>query len=643
MPDAYPRRSRMRLILNGIMLLLGVALVYEWWTGSPPTAPVTLVNASGGSYGALAPAQRRLVDDLVARYETATGKPAVPAEVYDGLALSTKTTFNAVTHALSRTPLTDSAGRSMNLTALDLIAKVDAVAGGIPGESGDKQFRIYVQLRPDAQQLLQQSREFSRQVDNTVYHRGYPICFRGSGGTPSIQFSLARDGTHGDIDVDYRQSQFPIMLINGHLTASNSDVRAGNNDERHNGHWAGLMNWWRGFMGLPAAESPSGAAADGIASSEPRLGRGTKAEDAIFDFMQAWLVEQDPRVAVGYVAPRAFACLEVERGVPVDRGVARFQVVRAMQSVNQRIGKVDSLAAALRGISLVGSRSREIPQPHRDAFVMYDVREDFAEALDCENRLHPEQADAGRAQSTRFGDYVGAVFQVKTAYLTGEAVLTVWAKQNGAWMLVAYGVEPEFRPGALPSAPPALPEAPEPATPTMAGDPAMQRAAKEFLQAWYVRKDPAAAFRYLSPKSFACYNVYRPENASPAGSPEEAGRLIQERMKSVGDWAGTASRLQDILIAAEPHHPEVKLVRHDEAAAYSIGAVPDYMGTAADCARLNPGETPRSDPEGPPTYGRFYVVSLRLKRAGAETAVLWLVWARQGQEWRIVSYMVVTA
>jgi hypothetical protein len=67
------------------------------------------------------------------------------------------------------------------------------------------------------------------------------------------------------------------------------------------------------------------------------------------------------------------------------------------------------------------------------------------------------------------------------------------------------------------------------------------------------------------------------------------------------------------------------------------------MGTAADCAQLKPGETPRFDREGPPTYGQFYVVSLRLKRAGAEAAVLWLVWARQGQEWRIVSYTVVTA
>ena len=288
-----PRPSKKKIILNGIALLVVAILAYQWWTGSPPTAPVTQVT-EGGSYETLTSAQRRLMDDWVARFATVTGKTAVPAELYGGLAVSTKTTFNAITHALSMTALTDGAGQSMNLTALDLIAKVDAVAGNIPGQSGDRQFRMYVQLRPDTQRILEQSRQFSRQVDNTVYHKGYPICFRGSGGTPSIQFSLARDGTHGDIDVDYRSSAIPIMLINGHLTASNSDVRAGNNDERHNGRWSGLTNWWRGFMGLPLADSPGGAAGDSALASEPRLGKGTKPEDAIFDFLNAWLVEQAP-------------------------------------------------------------------------------------------------------------------------------------------------------------------------------------------------------------------------------------------------------------------------------------------------------------------------------------------------------------
>jgi hypothetical protein len=630
--------SKKRIILTGIALLAIVVLTYQWWTGSPPTAPVAEVSASQGSYDALTQTQRRLLDDWVARYATATGTAPVPATLYEGLALSTRTTFNAVTHALTHTPLTDAGGGTLNLTALDLVTRIDAVAGSIPGQSGDRQFRMYVQLRPDAQRILEQSREFTRQVDNTVYHKGYPTCFRGAGGTPSIQVSIARDGTHGDIDVDYRSSAFPIMLLNGHLTASNSDVRAGNNDERHNGHWGGLTNWWRGFMGLPLAESPPGL--DETASSEPRLGKGTKPEDAIFDFLNTWLVEQNPRVAAGYIAARAFACLEAERGVPADRGVARFQLVRAMQSANQRIGKVGSIADTLRGVALTEPRNKELPQSHRDAFVMYDVRDDLAEALDCENRLHPELADAGKAQSTRFGNYVGAVFQVKAGTLTGEAVATVWAKENGAWVLVSYAVEPEFRPGTLPSAPPSA-AASEPAAQTIDGDPAVLRTARDFLQAWYVQKDLAAAFRYLSPTSFACYNVYRPEDSPAVGSPAEGGRRIEEGMKLLSDWAGASPRLEDLLIAAEPHHPDLKLVRHDQAGAYSVVAVPDSLGAAADCGALKPGETPRFDREGPRTYGRFYAVSLRLKRAGDDAATIWLIWAKEAREWKIVSYMVI--
>ena len=83
-------------------------------------------------------------------------------------------------------------------------------------------------------------------------------------------------------------------------------------------------------------------------------------------------------------------------------------------------------------------------------------------------------------------------------------------------------------------------------------------------------------------------------------------------------------------------------MRHDEVAAYSIVAVPDSMGIAADCARLKPGGTPKFDAEEPRRYGRFYAVSLRIKRAGDEAAVLWMVWAKQGQQWRIVSYVVIT-
>jgi hypothetical protein len=638
------QRSKTKLILSILALVTAVVLVYQWWTGAPVTAPVSEVDSSGGAYAALSTDQRRLVDDWVDRYSKATGRQANAGALYDELALSTRTTFNAVTHALSRTRLTDASEQPMNLTALDLILKVDAVAGRVADAGGDKQFRMYVQLRPDARQLLERSREFSRQVDNTVFHKGYPICFRGASGTPSIQFSLSPDGLRGDIDVDYRPSAFPIMLINGHLTASNSDVRAGNNDARHNGHWAGLTNWWRSFMGLVVGEfaTDTAAASAKAVANAPRLGSNARPEQAIADFLQAWLVERNPGAAAGYISPRAFACIEVEKGTPVDRGVARYQMVSAMQAVNDRLGKFDKLVEAIRGVSLTGPRGKEMPQPNRDAFVMYDVREDLAEQFDCENRLHPDQADAKKAQSAEFGKYVGAVFQVKTARVTGDSVATLWTKEKDVWQLVAYDVEPEFKPGMLPAAPATPPATAEPVLPVIDGNPDMLRAAGDFFDAWFMRKDAAAAFRHLSPASYSCYNVFRAADAAPATTRAQGGTLIVERMGALANWTGPATRLPELITGVEAHHPDLKLVKHASSDAFTVVAIPDSMAIAAECHRLKPGVAPHFEREGEKTYGNFYAAAIRVKRAGPDGSVLWTVWGRSGPIWKVVSYLIVT-
>jgi hypothetical protein len=47
------------------------------------------------------------------------------------------------------------------------------------------------------------------------------------------------------------------------------------------------------------------------------------------------------------------------------------------------------------------------------------------------------------------------------------------------------------------------------------------------------------------------------------------------------------------------------------------------------------------DRDGPEEYGRFYAAGIRFKRAGAAGAVLWTVWAREGGDWRVVSYLVI--
>ena len=37
----------------------------------------------------------------------------------------------------------------------------------------------------------------------------------------------------------------PQAMFNGHLTSANSDVRAGDNHDKHVGRWGGFVAWWR--------------------------------------------------------------------------------------------------------------------------------------------------------------------------------------------------------------------------------------------------------------------------------------------------------------------------------------------------------------------------------------------------------------
>lgn len=642
-----PKKKSKALLIGGIVVVLAAAVAVAVWMAKPKPTTTSLPGkaiAPGGTYADLTAAQRRFVDDWSERFGKAMGRKVEPAQVYADLPLSTKTTFNAVTHALSHTILSDRTGQPMGMSALDLIAGVDTVAGKVPGKGGDKQFRMYVELKPGTRETLEQCREFSRQVDNTVFHKGYPTCFRGSGGTPSIQFSLSRDGKRGDVDVDYRSRSFPVMLVNGHLTASNSDVRAGDNDQRHNQHWSGLRNWWRGFMGLPFFESTE-VQAGGLGApvaKEPRLGKEARPEEAIRDFLNTWLVEQNPGTAIGYISSRAFACMEVERGIPVDRGVARFQMYRAMRSFNQISGKAASLGEVVNGVSLKGPRGTVVKQPYDAQFVMYDVREDLAEQSDCENKLHPEQLDPKRASSTDFGKYVGAVFQLKTPAVKSEIVATIWAKEQTGWTLVSYDVEPEIRPGAFVI--PSIPQAPsaEPALAVVEGAPSLKRAVAAFHEAWFQKKDVSAAFRYLSRSCYSCFNVFRPENLPAASSELEAGKILLDRMRAVADWVPAGKRLEDVLVAAEPHHQDLKLIRHGQEQAFSLVSVPDSMGLASKCANLKPGGAVPLDRPGALSYGRFFAAGARLKRAGPDAAVLWTVWSREGREWKIGSYLLLT-
>jgi hypothetical protein len=620
-------------------------------------ALVTLLGASNGqkpdsashgdfsaNYASLKTEQKALVDDWIKRFSVIVQKQVDPEKAYDNLPLSTKTTFNAVTHALLSTQLTDESGGKLG-SAIQIVAKLDTVHGEVPGARGDEQFRIYIQLKPGALGVLEKSREFQRVQDNEVYHKGYPICYRSKPSVPSIQVSATHDETRADVDVDYKASGFPKGLVNGHLSAANSDVRAGRNDEIHNGRWEGLNPWWRGLLSLPlAGDGRSGGGAEtGRAKAAPPARAGMKPADAVFDMLNSWLVKKDAEDALSYFSRQSYACEELERGDKVDYGMAKFVILLALRRENERLGDVGQLGdiSTAAPLETKGSRSKLVQQPYQGQFALYDVREDAAEQFKCTNRLDASQISSKAAASTAFGKYYGAIFRLGPKGGSKESTLaTLWTRENKIWKLISYDVDPawdEYR------APDTAKAAPEGAPTVYSVAPAdLVSTGTKFLETWLVRRDVDEALGYISTQCNACVRLNGSADQSP-DSTEDPRVQLKKAMQNVLETTGSVKRLDEAIVAAKPNHSDVKLVKHKNSKAFALVSIPDYMASALDCKNRTPGEPVRFHvAAGETNSGKYYAMGLRLSKEGEDSGTLWAVWAHEGSDWKMVAYTVLT-
>ena len=611
--------SSRRSTLATVMLLLTVAAALA--AQQPPTR-------FGGAYSELQPRRQQLVDNWVARFTKLTKQSLAPGPFYDEiLPLSTKTTFDAVTHALLTTSLTDASGASLG-DALALVEYVEGVRGEVRGASGDRQFRIYVRLKDSALGTLKASREFKRGPDNAVFHKGYPISYRQQGGVPSIQVSVAVDGRRADVDVDYRSSSFPASMFNGHLSSANSDVRAGSNLERHDKRWAGLQNWWRSFFGIridrpeEAPESPSALSLPNV----PRAGN-KNIDVMVHDFLTAWLVEGDVMAAMGYVSPRASACVALQSDDPAaaDLGMAPYQLLMNLKAAHDAVGPRASLDGLLVGMRLPAPELRVVRQPHHAQYVIVSVPDDVAARFDCESRLSlAETKQVPRA----YGTYFGTTFYVAGRQNTPVALL--WAREGGYWKVVSWqaGTDDDATRTSDPA--PAVNVVHVPV------NPGFQQAVRGFLDSWLVRKDYDAAFRYLSPKSYACYDLVRGADEPAASSLEDAGRRLRLNLERAAQQIKGKRALDSIIEAAEPVHPAVRIMDHRDSAIYSLSSVPDALADVAECdARAQGAEVA----DGLPLeYGRAFGATVRFRMRDGAAPVLRTLWRQEDGAWRITAY-----
>jgi|HubBroStandDraft_4_1064222.scaffolds.fasta_scaffold23191_2 hypothetical protein len=601
-----------------------------------------------GTYEELKLAQKQLIDEWYADYNRMTGDHSDPHE-YNQFSLSTRTTYEAVTHALMTTNLTDKSGKPMG-TALELVGAIEAINGKVARARGDLQFRMYVLLKPDALQKLKDSTEFFRDRDNTVYHHGFPLNYR-QDGTPSIQFSMAKDGRHADIDVDYRSSGFPQGLFNGHLTAANSDVRAGNNTQVHLQRWQGLTDWWHNLFGLPGVvDDPNSDLLPGDVPPIPAKADG-KLEDAVQDFLQSWLVQQKPELSASFLSPRSFACLAEygpQAGNPINAGIAPYVAAKDLGAISRAIGKVASVQDAVQPSSLDERDIKPVKQAYAAEFSLYQLPDGVAADFECDPEKAFDEFDQARisGRAKKYGSYFASVFRLKAPKGKSDAITLVWAKDGKYWKVVSWEVEPEeAQPGAMPDTRrrKAVATAPRPEKAKLKADPEVVQASHDFLHTWLVDDNYDGAAGYVSPRSDACVAQYLAEGQKPPATPEEYAAAIRRSLTTVGKDVGKVEHLREALEPVRPEHEDLQVVAHAGEHAYTLVAVPDSLAGSFLCDKrsLKNPYAP-DDAAALKVYGNYYATLFTFRTPGDHPAALTLLWGKDGGRWKIVAYEVVT-
>lgn len=375
---------------------------------------------------------------LSAKQRELLEKAGGTAASYQARSLSERTTFEAVTNALERTTLTTEDGKRFG-SVLDYVVKIEEIAGESKGLRGDEQFRVYAEVKPELRDVLDRTREFFRDKDNTVYHKGYPVNFRLTGRTPTIQISLARDKDHVDIDVDYRSSKLPKSMFNGHLSASNSDVRAGNNYTGHTRRWQGLFNWWKALFNPQAEQKelqdPAAAVADSVDAE-----RGRKIEDvgeATEEFFVDWLVRRKIEDAARFLAPNAAACAnedddEENEVLATGRTAALFfQILRSGAEFS---GRRSNLEEAIRPVPAWHGELRATPHRHEGAFSLYEVDTKEVAQFTCRQKSSSRPA----SETPQYEGHYETIFRFADADRGATGMILLWTKVDGGWRILSF-------------------------------------------------------------------------------------------------------------------------------------------------------------------------------------------------------------
>jgi hypothetical protein len=312
--------------------------------------------------------------------------------------------------------------------------------------------------------------------------------------------------------------------------------------------------------------------------------------------------------------------------------------------ISKSIGSVRATGDAVQPENLTGHDIKPMKQAHATSFELYRVTNQIGQDYLCDpDAAYEEQEEARlRKNEGKLGTYYASAFALKRGATQSDAITLIWTKEGRYWKVVSWEVEGEGSRPKIGRDTRLTSSAMRKTKPKMPADPAVVQASYDFLHTWLVSDNYNKASSYLSQQCSACVEMFLSESEKPPSGQEQYSAYIREMLNRVAQKVGKIEHLHDALEPVKPVHEDLREVEHTEKQAYTLVAVPDKLASSLECEMRSKRHPFSGDEAEENVYGNYYAAMFAFRTPGEHPAALTLLWGKDGAQWKILSYELMT-